>query len=107
MENLIKDLRSECEKDPIQVQPVELDKADIVRQLIEHKVRIDLANQYADVFLEYIGATRNIDEYGVIIKHPRTGNPIKNPYLEIRDAALKKLQGMRSIRADYIWERYA
>ncbi len=84
-----------------------LGKADVVKQLTDHGVRIDLANQYADAFMEYMKATRNVDEYGVIIKHPRTGNPIENPYLVIRDRALKKLQLMRNVKADYLWKVYA
>jgi len=85
----------------------DLVKAQMIQQLIEHGVRIDQANQYGDAFLEYMKATRNIDEFGVIIKHPRTGNPIENPYLAIRDRALKKLQSMRNIKADYLWKIYA
>lgn len=107
MEDLIKSLRPGPGEDLIKAQPIELDKPEMVRLLIEHKVRIDLANLYADTFMEYMKATRNVDEYGIIIKHPRTGNPIENPYLVIRDRALKKLQSMRSIKADYLWERYA
>ena len=106
MEDLIKSLRPGPGEDLIKAQPVELVKADVVELLIQHKVRIDVANQYADAFLEYMKATRNVDEYGVIIKHPRTGNPIENPYLAIRDRALKKLQAMKSVRADYLWEVY-
>ncbi len=93
-------------EDLVKTQPVDLVKSEIVQLLIEHRIRIDLANQYGDSFFEYMKATRNIDEFGIIIKHPRTGNPIENPYLAIRDRALKKLQSMRSVKADYLWERY-
>ncbi len=85
----------------------DLNKAIVVKQLIDSGVRIDLANQYSDAFMEYMNATRNIDEFGVIVKHPRTGNPIENPYLAIRDRALKKLQAMEMVRADFLWEQYA
>ncbi len=85
----------------------DLNKAIVVKQLIDSGVRIDLANQYGDAFMEYMNATRNIDEFGVIVKHPRTGNPIENPYLAIRDRALKKLQAMEMVRADFLWEQYA
>ena len=84
----------------------DLIKPNILQALIEHGVRIDQANMYADTFLEYMKATRNIDEFGLIIKHPRTGNPIDNPYLEIRNGALKKLQLMKNIKADYLWKIY-
>jgi phage terminase small subunit len=85
----------------------DLNKAIVVKQLVDSGVRIDLANQYGDAFMEYMNATKNIDEFGVIVKHPRTGNPIENPYLAIRDRALKKLQAMEMVRADFLWEQYA
>jgi hypothetical protein len=107
MEDLIKALRPGPGEDSIESKPVDLVKADVVQLLIEHGVRIDLANQYGDAFLEYMKSTRNVDEFGVIIKHPRTGNPIENSYLAIRDRALKKLQAMRNVKADYLWKIYA
>jgi hypothetical protein len=56
----------------------------------------DRACQYADAFLEYSVAMANIDANGVIVGHPRTGSPIENPYLSVRDRALKKLQAFES-----------
>ncbi len=88
-------------------KPVDLNKAEMVQLLLDNGVRIDIAHQYADAFYDYIKASRNIDEFGVIIPHPRTGNPIDNPYLKIRKQALEALQGMEMVRADFLWERYA
>ena len=45
----------------------------------------------------------NIEEHGIIVQHPRTANPIENPYLAIRDRAAKKLDGMRKVKADFLW----
>ena len=85
----------------------DLKKSDVVQLLIDEGTRIDMANQYADAFMEYMMATQNIDEFGVIVKHPRTGNPIENPYLVIRDRALKKLQAMENVQCDELWSKYA
>ena len=85
----------------------DLNKPEIIQLLIDEGVRIDLAHQYADVFMEYMESTHNIDEHGIIIIHPRTGNPIDNPYLVIRDRALKKLQSMDSVQCDQLWSKYA
>ena len=85
----------------------DLNKDDVVQLLISEGTRIDVANQYADAFKEYMDATVNIDEYGVIVKHPRTGNPMKNPFLEIRDNALKKLQAMDYVQSESLWSKYA
>ena len=81
----------------------EVDKSDIVAKLTAAGTRRDLAVQYADAFLEYREATRNIDEHGAIVQHPRTGNPIENPYLVVRDRALKKLQAMGQVKAECLW----
>lgn len=63
----------------------------------------DRAVMYADAFLEYVKASDNLSEYGLIISHPRTGAPVPNPYLVIRDRALKKLSNMRDIDAAALW----
>ena len=85
----------------------DLNKSEVIQLLIDEGIRIDLANQYADAFLEYMKATQNIDQFGVIVTHPRTGNPIENPYLVIRDQALKKLQAMETVQCDQLWSKYA
>lgn len=61
------------------------------------------AAMYADLWLGYHEAAENIVEHGVIVQHPRTLNPIENPYLRRRDAAREKLQRMPWIRADWLW----
>lgn len=65
--------------------------------------RRDLCCQYADVFLEYQEASENIAEHGIIVQHPRTMNPIDNPYLAIRDRALKKFQFLARVDAVELW----
>jgi hypothetical protein len=36
--------------------------------------------------------------------HPRTANPIENPFLKVRDSALRALQNMRGIKgAEALW----
>lgn len=51
-----------------------------------------------------IEAQRNIRANGVIVQHPRTMNPIENPYLGRRDKARAGLLAMRGIRADWLWK---
>ncbi len=58
---------------------------------------------YADAYMEYQEATENITRNGTIVAHPRTANPIENPYLKIRDRAAAKLAGMKYIKADFLW----
>ncbi len=78
-------------------------KDEVIEALVKQGARRDRAVQYADAYLEYQEASRNIDEHGAIVNHPRTGNPIDNPYLAIRDRALKKLQSMRGINCEGLW----
>lgn len=75
----------------------------IISRLVKVGTPKDIATLYADSYLEYQEACANIEQNGIIVTHPRTANPIKNPYLEIRDNAAKKLAGMRKIKADFLW----
>ena len=74
-----------------------------VAALCEKKVKRDLAVQYVDAWMEYREASANIEKNGVLVTHPRTGTPMVNPYLGVRDGALKKLQSMRSVPAAVLW----
>jgi phage terminase small subunit len=80
-----------------------MDRAAIIAGLEAKGTRRDLAAQYADAFVEYREASENIQREGAMVLHPRTANPIENPYLVIRDRALKKLQTMRKVRAEWLW----
>lgn len=81
----------------------QMTKDEIVTALVAKDVPKARAVMYADAFLEYREATENIDKNGAIVTHPRNGNPVENPYLVIRDRALKKLDSMRKIPADFLW----
>lgn len=78
-------------------------REEVLDVLRKNGVKPDRATIYADIYLEYQTATVNIAEYGLIVKHPRTGNPIENPYLSIRDGAEKKLSRMQNVKADGLW----
>lgn len=53
-------------------------------------------------YLEYQAASENIAKNGAIVAHPRTGAPLVNPYVAIRDGALKKLAAMPEIPANRV-----
>lgn len=57
---------------------------------------------YADAFIEYRTAQLNIAEHGSIVFHPRTGAPIDNPYIGIRDRAGALLRKIR-LNTDRLW----
>jgi phage terminase small subunit len=82
---------------------VEMSKAQIVAALVEQGEAKARATLYADAFCEYREASQNIEQHGIIVQHPRTANPIENPYLVIRDRAAKKLDAMRRVKADFLW----
>ncbi len=83
--------------------PSALSRDDIIAALVERGAKKDRAITYADAFLEYREASKNIEENGTIVLHPRTANPVENPYLKIRDRALKKIQSIRGVKADFLW----
>lgn len=80
-----------------------MSRTEIVAALVAKRISKDLAVQYADAFIDYREASANISEHGAVVQHPRTANPIPNPYLPVRDAALRKLQRMRGVKADFLW----
>lgn len=78
--------------------------AEIVARLIEARVPRQTACLYTDAFLEYQEAIANIRKNGTIVAHPRTHNPIENPYLTLRDRARKTLLEFRLKAADFLWQ---
>lgn len=82
-----------------------MSKAQIIYRLVAAGTARDMATLYADAFLEYREATWNIEKNGVIVSHPRTSNPIENPYLGIRDRALRKLTSLKVKGADGLWDK--
>ena len=82
---------------------VNTSKAEIIAELIARGEPKARATMYATAFCEFRDAQANIDEHGVIVQHPRTSNPITNPYVEIRDRAAKRLDGLRKTKSDFLW----
>lgn len=76
---------------------------EVIAVLLKNGVKLDRATIYADCYLEYQQASTNITEYGLMVKHPRTGNPVVNPYLAIRDRAQKKLAKMWNVNSKGLW----
>mgnify|MGYP006346628063 CR=1 FL=1 len=57
---------------------------------------------YADAFMSYLAAAANIADNGDICAHPRTGQPIENPYSAVRDKMGKLLRGI-SLETGDLW----
>ena len=81
----------------------QMTKDDVISLLVKQGGSRDCAVFYADAYTEYQEASSNIAEHGTIVQHPRTANPVENPYLVIRDRALKKLRALRGIKTDGLW----
>ena len=64
-----------------------LSREEVVAALVARGAPQDRAWQYADAFADYQAAA-NIREFGPIVSHPRTGNPLPSPFLTIRERAL-------------------
>lgn len=63
-----------------------------------------MIQQYADLFTTYREAALNIARNGAIVQHPKTGQPIENPYLRVRQSTLAELQRFTRVKADAVWE---
>lgn len=55
---------------------------------------------------EYTAAQANIEANGAIVADPRTGSPIQNPYLVVRDKAFARLENLHKagVRAPGLWQ---
>lgn len=51
----------------------------------------DVASMYGHALVEYREAQESITKNGAVVANPRTGAPIPNPYLKVRDQAEAKL----------------
>ena len=81
----------------------EVSRGHVAAALVARGVRPDRAALYADAFVEYRAAAANIAREGTIVLHPKTGNPIENPYLGIRDRARRTLERMRGVNGGFLW----
>ena len=53
--------------------------------------KADRISMYADMYVDYQEAAENIKRHGALCAHPKTGAPIENPYLKIRQQMQAKL----------------
>ncbi|QDV26750.1 P27 family phage terminase small subunit [Aureliella helgolandensis] len=64
----------------------------------------DQATLYANSYCEYQEAQANIAANGAVAANPRTGAPMDNPYLKVRDKAEAKLLAMgRRMKTEGLW----
>lgn len=82
------------------------DKATLIANLRRLNPRYSIADIviYVDAVAEYRAAQANIDEHGTIVMHPRTGAPITNPYMAVRDAAGKLIAKHPRLVTGGLWE---
>lgn len=45
----------------------------------------DALRAYASALRDFVAAERNVAEHGAIVFHPRTGAPVENPFLAVRE----------------------
>jgi len=57
---------------------------------------------YADAYIDYMDAQKNIKENGALVAHPKTGAPFDNPYLKIRQQMATAIGKLR-LKSDPLW----
>tara|TARA_Y100000310_G_C20466182_1_gene707759 strand:- start:52 stop:276 length:225 start_codon:yes stop_codon:yes gene_type:complete len=61
--------------------------------------KMNIPKSSLDIFYNakksYDKAQININEFGEIVSHPRTGAPIENPYIKIREKSAKQMLDFR------------
>lgn len=58
---------------------------------------------YATALRDYLVAEANVAEHGTIVFHPRTGAPIENPYLAIRERCQAAMARARLRHTEEAW----
>ena len=71
------------------------------------RARQAVVSLYADAFLTYQEATADLAQYGAIVQHPRTGQPMPNPYPSLQAAARTVLQKLAIYKTDALWNALA
>jgi hypothetical protein len=70
------------------------------------RLRDDVAIPLATALYEYGLAQSKINDQGVLSLHPRTGSPMENPYLQVRERSrrtIKDLCAKRNVKTDGLW----
>ena len=86
----------------------EVNREDVIEILRSENPRASLGQvvMYADAWLAYREAARNIATHGVIVAHPRTGAPMANPYGPVQAAAQRRMAAVAGLpRTDALWAR--
>jgi hypothetical protein len=74
----------------------------VVARLVREGASVGDAIQFADLWLQYSEASENIVKNGTIVQHPRTLNPITNPYVAHRDSARAGMRRLSWIEAGWL-----
>lgn len=77
-----------------------------VRKLIRQEnpqAKADDIEMYAQQFVSYFEAAVNIQANGTIVSHPRTGQPMDNPYVKIRAGAQQCMTKIRRLKVNELW----
>jgi phage terminase small subunit len=82
---------------------VNTDRAMVLQRLLDNGNDSDVAQMYADAFCEYHEAMENIRRNGAVCANPRTGAPLENPYLKVRDKARAQLVKFRRVQSAGLW----
>ena len=77
-----------------------------IRELLKKdnpKIATGQIELYSRQFATYLEAAENIQANGVIVSHPRTAQPMENPYLKVRAAAEASFGKLRMVKSDTLW----
>lgn len=80
------------------------DPAKVLAVLVRNGNSHDAARMYCDLFCEYFEAQENIARNGAVCANPRTGAPVENPFLKVRNQARAALLKMRRVNAVGLWD---
>ena len=78
-------------------------RKDAAEILVNNGVTESISALYADAYVEWKEAIENIEKNGSIVSNPRSGVPMENPYLKVRDKAFERLRTLKNIDSSGLW----
>lgn len=60
---------------------------------------------YAQSFVEYVEAQANVEANGTVCAHPRTGQPMENPFCRVKSKSMADMTKLaKSLDTDPLWK---
>jgi phage terminase small subunit len=79
---------------------------EVIAAIVAQNPRASLSDVYlyAETFVQWQEASANVRRLGSVVAHPRTDEPIENPYVKIMASTTRTLRSFTRLRTDQLWK---